>query len=725
MNEKQFLVESSYLATKNNPEDRDLLCGKIEFLPDCFVFYIIELINPLRDSKISKKILQVIQNKAKTTEDGLSVDDFEILLKSINEGLSRLSEVDDTWLGNLNAVLGLIDGTDIAISQSGKITGYIFRHNKIQTLTEKSNEEIIPHPLKTFSDIITGNLAEDDQIIFGNEDLYTRVSLDRLRDLTKLNSAGEEALELAKHLKKAHALLANAVIIGTVAHDSASSPEIPEVIFIDESADNFKIFLDKYALPFLDLVKKYSLIIAKFLFKKSKEIAQKSHAEWQRNYGPKTRELMRRGSEKIKKSWEESRQRNKAVVIEDQESLHRLRIKAVPYSRKEKHPLVKTILRYMQYLTRVKVVFKKKNLKYLYAILIALILLFAYAKIRINNEKRAEKTEEIETLNAYDKAVETFDKAKSDLSLGKTTDLTDLYTALSLAKQAEQAEANKDKAITLEKEINVMIDDRIKAVRYYEPISYDLAEKTEKIILVGSEIYGLTSEGKIYVVDTRDQESRLVGSIGKDYGDIVNIGYTDSLKKLLILTSQNRLLALDLTTKVVEELKTANDDSLWEEANALAVYSSNIYLLGSESGEVWKHTSQENIYSKGSTYADTRNVSLRGAVDMAVDGNIYILQNDGLVLKFVKGAWEQDFTVRNIPAPDNQILIPAQIVTSEDTNNIFVLDKKANRIVKFDKSGEYVNQYVFDGITIERFVVNAKLQKIWALSGGKIYEGNL
>lgn len=725
MGEKPFLVKSSSLTTKNSPEDRDLLCGKIELLPDCFVFYLIELINPLRDSKIAKKILQVLENKAKTTEDGLSVDDFELLLRSINEGLSRLSEIDDTWLGNLNAVLGLVDGNEIAISQSGKITGYLFRRSKISTLTEKSSAEAIPHPLKTFSDITTGNLAEGDQIIFGNEDLFNRISLDRLRDLTKHNDVSAEASELLRHLKKARAFQTNALIIGTALRTNASNPDIPEVLYIDESADNFKVFLNKYAIPFLKLVKKYSLKTAKFLSRTGKKIAQKSHDEWQRNYGPKTKELMRRGSEKIKKSWEESHQKNRAVMIEDQESLRGLRIKAVPYSRKESHPFIKTISRYAQYLAKVKIIFKKENRKYLYAFLIVLALFFAYIKIKVNNDRKAEQSQQIENTNAYDKAKETFDKAKSNLSLGKTTDLTDLYTALSLAKQAEQVEANKDKAIALAKEINSVIDDRIKAVRYYQATSYNLADKTEKIILVGSEIYGLTSEGKIYVADTRDKESRLVGSIGKDYGETVNIAYADSLKKLLILTSQNRLLAFDLTTKVVEELKTANDDSLWEEANALSVYSSNIYLLGSDSGEVWKHTQKDNIYSKGSTYVDTRKVSIRGAVDMAVDGNIYILQNDGKVLKFVKGAWEQDFSVRGIPAPNSDILIPAQISTDQDTNNIFVLDKKANRIVKFDKSGDYVNQYYFDGVTIERFVVNAKLQKIWALSGGKIYEGNL
>jgi hypothetical protein len=45
--------------------------------------------------------------------------------------------------------------------------------------------------------------------------------------------------------------------------------------------------------------------------------------------------------------------------------------------------------------------------------------------------------------------------------------------------------------------------------------------------------------------------------------------------------------------------------------------------------------------------------------------------------------------------------------------------------VKFDKSGDFVDNYTFEGIQIEDFVVNAKLQKIWALAGGKIYEGEL
>ena len=99
--------------------------------------------------------------------------------------------------------------------------------------------------------------------------------------------------------------------------------------------------------------------------------------------------------------------------------------------------------------------------------------------------------------------------------------------------------------------------------------------------------------------------------------------------------------------------------------------------------------------------------------------------SDGSVAKLVKGSLEQDFSLKGIPEPKNKIVEPKKLYTDEDTANIFVLDKGNNRVLKFDKTGSYLNQYYFDGVRIEDFVVNPKLQKLWVLSQGKIYEGNL
>ena len=103
---------------------------------------------------------------------------------------------------------------------------------------------------------------------------------------------------------------------------------------------------------------------------------------------------------------------------------------------------------------------------------------------------------------------------------------------------------------------------------------------------------------------------------------------------------------------------------------------------------------------------------------MAIDGNVYILLNTGEVGKFTRGT-NQTFT---LTGQYQKIEIPSQLFTDEYTNWIFILDKKSNSILRFNKSGEYVNQYIIDSYTIDDFVINGKTQKIWAMNSGQIFE---
>jgi len=217
----------------------------------------------------------------------------------------------------------------------------------------------------------------------------------------------------------------------------------------------------------------------------------------------------------------------------------------------------------------------------------------------------------------------------------------------------------------------------------------------------------------------------LIASTDKNLGTPEKIYYSESMSKLLCTTDKKKLLGFDNDSKSFSELKIVNNTTEWEQTTAIATYSTNIYLLDSTSDKLLKHTLNENIYTKGTTYVDTKKISLKNAIDEAIDGNLFILFKDGSVNKFVKGALEPDFVLKNIPTPNNKIEEASKIFTDENTNSIFVLDKKLNRILKFNKSGDYTSQYIFDGISIDDFVINAKLQKIWALSSGKIYEGNL
>ena len=92
---------------------------------------------------------------------------------------------DNLWIGNLNAVVGLIDQDELLMSQTGNVTGYIFRQNKISSLTDQSDAEASPQPSRTFTDITSGTILSGDQLVFGNNELFNRISVDRLLSVAK------------------------------------------------------------------------------------------------------------------------------------------------------------------------------------------------------------------------------------------------------------------------------------------------------------------------------------------------------------------------------------------------------------------------------------------------------------------------------------------------------------------------------------------------------------
>lgn len=80
-------------------------------------------------------------------------------------------------------------------------------------------------------------------------------------------------------------------------------------------------------------------------------------------------------------------------------------------------------------------------------------------------------------------------------------------------------------------------------------------------------------------------------------------------------------------------------------------------------------------------------IDLSGAIDLAIDGSIYILFNDN-IKKFWKGV-EQEFSLEEI---SNPVTEPKDIYTSLENDYIYILEK--NRILVYNKKGQLFVQYL-------------------------------
>jgi len=165
-------------------------------------------------------------------------------------------------------------------------------------------------------------------------------------------------------------------------------------------------------------------------------------------------------------------------------------------------------------------------------------------------------------------------------------------------------------------------------------------------------------------------------------------------------------------------IKNSSD---WQKAGGLSTYFGNIYILDKKQNQILKFVQTDSGFSK-TNYFSSSSPDLSKAISMAIDSSIYVLSTEGTVAKYTKGNAE-NFSLIGIDKP---LLNPTGIFTTIGDDNLYILDNGNSRIVVFDKTGNYKNQYQATIIKgAKDFEVLEKDKKIYVLSNGKIYEIDL
>ncbi len=138
------------------------------------------------------------------------------------------------------------------------------------------------------------------------------------------------------------------------------------------------------------------------------------------------------------------------------------------------------------------------------------------------------------------------------------------------------------------------------------------------------------------------------------------------------------------------------DSDQWLKPAALGTFSGNLYVLDPLLGRVLKYVPVNGTFTRPPTdyISSNQYVDLTGAVDMAIDGNLYVLYADGRVIKYFNGE-PKPFTMQGLPT---SMRAPTSIVVSgvpqpDAQGYVFVLDAGNERILQFDKEGTYLRQF--------------------------------
>lgn len=197
---------------------------------------------------------------------------------------------------------------------------------------------------------------------------------------------------------------------------------------------------------------------------------------------------------------------------------------------------------------------------------------------------------------------------------------------------------------------------------------------------------------------------------------------------LIVAVTDDALLTFDLKAQQWSRYEI-QDSAKWGELRAMESYGGNIYLLDATNNQIHKYAATAAGYSPQAApyFAANAQPRLSKAVDMAIDGDVWILNDNGTIQRFRSG--------KAVPfelAPlDTPLKNPVAIFTRTGVDALYIADAGNQRLIEFDKNGKFIRQFkpysekagVFQAL--QDFTVNELKRKMYFVNANAAYLSNL
>lgn len=169
------------------------------------------------------------------------------------------------------------------------------------------------------------------------------------------------------------------------------------------------------------------------------------------------------------------------------------------------------------------------------------------------------------------------------------------------------------------------------------------------------------------------------------------------------------------------------DPAGWITGQSMEAYLRFLYVLSPENNQIYKYERLSNRYGPPSQY--NVNGEISNAIDMAIDGNVFVLKDDGTVVKLLRGE-TKPFVIRH--APENLLKDATRMYKVPDAS-IYFLDPVGARVIVVTDGGatgesSYVKQYVLEGDQIGKLIdlyVDPDETRVYVVDEKRIYAVDL
>ncbi|MDA1169009.1 MAG: hypothetical protein O3A36_01570 [bacterium] len=240
-----------------------------------------------------------------------------------------------------------------------------------------------------------------------------------------------------------------------------------------------------------------------------------------------------------------------------------------------------------------------------------------------------------------------------------------------------------------------------KHIYFVNNVLYAVQHNTNTIIKMGldgkSEIAHQTTAGIGFITGGSAQNS-----------DKTIVFYTDSNGIALFDTKDNSLTAQDITVPGDKPAITT-----------ISVFGNRLYVYDSSLKNILAFNKTLRGYSGGTPWITDEQAKTSDITSLAIDGNIFALANSGEISKLFRGE-KADFTQAKIDPPLSSAL---KIITSDTMQNLYVLDVSNKRVVIFSKNGALIRQMFLDEMSsLSDIAISPDELRLYALDGTKVTE---
>lgn len=316
----------------------------------------------------------------------------------------------------------------------------------------------------------------------------------------------------------------------------------------------------------------------------------------------------------------------------------------------------------------------------------------------------------------------TIEKASGAIIYKDEDQARKLYAdALALAKALPADTDDRAKtAAGLQSQIESAFNDLRHLVNIPEPtLLGDLAPNAatgRALVSSGASVYVLGSDKKLYLLDGA---KRALGATDASVGEIgVPVSATSEDDTILALDDRPGVDRIDAENKLVQLTNVqATSGVRWTD---IALYNGKLYVLEPTTGQIIKYNpASGGDYDGGTKWIRAKSTDLSDAVSMTIDATVFVLKQNGHLVRFVGGSevgWTQGVA-------DPAIASASDVWTSVASAYVYVLDPGTERLIVYAKDGgSLVTQYRSDAFQdLTDFLVDETNKTIYFLAGSKLY----